>query len=251
MIDTVIGSYRVVARIGGGGMGEVYRAVDTLLGREVAIKVLHRHLMQEAGRLDRFRAEAITLARLNHPNIALLYNLLEENGETYMVMEYVDGETLESLLQRQGALPVRRALELFIQVLQGLEHAHARQVIHRDIKPGNILLTCGGGVKITDFGIARVLGASRLTQAGGMIGTPEYMSPEQIQGQEQDARSDIYAAGILLYEMVTGCVPFSSTSEYEVLRAHLEAEPPAPRRLVPGLPAAVERAIRTALAKDP
>jgi serine/threonine-protein kinase len=251
MIGTLVGNYKIVERIGEGGMGQVFRAVDTMLERDVAIKALHRHLTQDASRLQRFRSEAVTLAKLNHPNIATLYSFLEHQGDYYMVMEFVDGETFESLLKRQGALPLRVALELFCQSLRGFEHAHQKQVIHRDIKPSNLMLNSNGVVKITDFGVARVLGSHRLTKTGAVIGTLEYMSPEQVRGEEPDERSDIYSLGILLYEMVTGRVPFSSASDFEVMRAHLETKPRPPREWVAGLPEDVERAIHIALEKDP
>jgi eukaryotic-like serine/threonine-protein kinase len=251
MLSSNIGPYRIVEKLGEGGMGEVYRALDTMLEREVAIKSLHRFLTQDTSRLERFRSEAVTLAKLNHPNIAILHNFFEVNGDYYMVMEYVEGETFEDLLRRLGALPLRQALELFCQALRGFEHAHARKVIHRDIKPGNLMLTAERTVKITDFGIARVMGTGRLTQTGKLIGTLEYMSPEQVQGAEQDARSDIYSLGILLYEMVTGHVPFSSTSDFEIMKSHLEARPRTPREFVGDLPAEVEGAIQRALEKEP
>jgi tetratricopeptide (TPR) repeat protein len=251
MLSNNVGPYRIVEKLGEGGMGEVYRAIDTMLEREVAIKSLHSFLTQDTSRLERFRSEAVTLAKLNHPNIATLYNFFEVNGDYYMVMEYVEGETFEDLLRRMGALPLRQALELFCQALRGFEHAHARKVIHRDIKPGNLMLTPDGTVKITDFGIARVMGTGHLTQTGKLIGTLEYMSPEQVQGAEQDARSDIYSLGILLYEMVTGHVPFSSTSDFEIMKSHLEVQPRTPREFVGDLPDEVEGAIRKALEKDP
>lgn len=251
MSGTVIGNYRIICKLGEGGMGQVFRAIDVTLQREVAIKILHPYLTQDEAMLQRFRAEAITLAKLNHPNIALLYSFIEHGDECFMVMEYVPGETLESLLRRCGALPLRQALELFCQVLRGFEHAHAKSVIHRDIKPSNVMLREDGQVKITDFGIARVLGATKLTRTGRLIGTPEYMSPEQIQGREQDARSDIYSLGILLYEMVTGRVPFSGASDFEIMRAQLDSSPPSARDLIAGLPSEVETSIRKTPEKDP
>ncbi len=250
MIGKKVREYTITAKIGEGGMGQVFRAEDNLK-RDVAIKLLHRDLTQDSQKLERFQSEAVTLGKLNHPNIAILYTFFEHEGDWYMVMEFVDGETFENLIKRQGAMPVRRALELLDQALQGLEHAHAKQVIHRDIKPGNLMLNSAGVVKITDFGIARMLGTKRMTQTGTLIGTLEYISPEQVKGGEPDERSDIYALGVMFYEMVTGRVPFSSTSDFEIMRAHLEEKPPPPRTLLPGLPADVERIIQKALEKDP
>jgi len=250
MIGKKVREYTITAKIGEGGMGQVFRAEDNLK-RDVAIKLLHRDLTQDSQKLERFQSEAITLGKLNHPNIATLYTFFEHEGDWYMVMEFVDGETFENLIKRQGAMSVRRALELLDQALQGLEHAHAKQVIHRDIKPGNLMLNSAGVVKITDFGIARMLGTKRMTQTGTLIGTLEYISPEQVKGGEPDERSDIYALGVMFYEMVTGRVPFSSPSDFEIMRKHLEEKPPPPRTLLPGLPADVERIIQKALEKDP
>ena len=251
MTEQTIGKYRILRPLGAGGMGEVFLAVDSLLERPVALKALYQHLTADAGRVERFRHEAVTLARLSHPNIAILHDLYEYSGSHYMVMEYVEGETFESLIRRYGPLPVKAALEMFSQSLRGFEYAHARQIIHRDIKPGNLLLNTEGEAKITDFGIARVLGERRMTQTGKLIGTLEYMSPEQVQGQEQDARSDIYSLGILLYEMLTGRVPFSSTSDFEIMKSHIEVSPPSVREIVRELPEEVERALQKALAKKP
>jgi serine/threonine-protein kinase len=251
MIGTTIGNYRIVEKLGAGGMGEVYRAIDTVLEREVALKSLHPFLTQDAGRLERFRSEAITLAKLNHPNIAILHSFFAHNDVHYMVMEYVQGENFESLIRRFGRVPLRNTLEMFTDALKGFEHAHAKNVIHRDIKPANLMLNSEGVVKITDFGIARVVGGERLTQAGKLIGTLEYMSPEQVRGQEQDARSDVYSLGILLYEMVAGQVPFSSESDFEIMRSHLEVSPRSLRDLSADVPAEIEAIIAKALAKDP
>ncbi len=249
MIGSTIGQYRIENKLGAGGMGEVYRALDTMLEREVALKVLHRFATQDAGWLERFRSEAVTLARLNHPNIAILHNFLEVGQDYYMVMEFVQGATFEELLKREGKLPLRTALDWFCQALRGFEHAHARNVIHRDIKPANLMLNDEGLVKITDFGIARVMGGQHLTKTGKVIGTLEYMSPEQVRGEEQDARSDIYALGILLHELTTAKVPFSGTSDYEIMRSHLELAPRPPRELSEDLPPAIEAAILKALSK--
>ena len=250
MIGTTIGPYRINGELGEGGMGVVYRATDNI-EREVAIKALHAHLTRDESRLQRFRSEAIALGRLHHPNIATLFALHEQNGAYYMVMEFVQGETLEDLVKRTGALPLKAALELFCDGLRGFEHAHARGVIHRDIKPSNLMLSRDGTIKITDFGIARMAGSGRMTQTGKLIGTLEYMSPEQVRGLEQDARSDIYSLGILLFELVTGRIPFSSTSDFDLMRAQLEDAAPPARTFVADLPPALDEILQKSLAKDP
>jgi serine/threonine-protein kinase len=248
MIGNLIGSYKISAQIGAGGMGTVYRGVDLMLEREVAIKALRADLVNRPDLVERFRAEAVTLARLNHPNIATLYSFLRQGDDFFMVMEFVPGETLETVISRTGALPCAQAIRLMSQALEGIAHAHEAQVIHRDLKPANLMLTPQGVVKVMDFGIARALGAGRMTRAGRLVGTVEYMSPEQVRGQETDQRSDIYSLGIVLYELLTGRVPFACDSEYELMRAQLED---APRTLAPGIPQGLEQIVLRALAKQP
>jgi len=250
MIGSTIGSYRITQLLGEGGMGAVYRATDNI-EREVALKALHPQLTRDENRLQRFRSEAIALGRLHHPNIASLYHLLEQDGNFYMVMEYVEGQTLEDIVRLKGALPPRLAIDIFNDGLHGFEHAHTRGVIHRDIKPSNLMVSTDGVTKITDFGIARMTGGGRLTQTGKLIGTLEYMSPEQVRGLEQDARSDIYSLGILLFELLTGRVPFTATSDFDLMKAHLEQAPPPARYFVPSLPPEIDEIIAKALAKDP
>lgn len=251
MIGSVIGNYEIRNKVGEGGMGAVYRGVDVLLEREVAIKVLRPELYNTPQLAERFHSEAIALARLNHPNIATLYTYLRYGEESMMVMEFVRGETLEALLRRVGALSVESTIALFGQALDGLAHAHAQGIVHRDLKPANLMLTTTGVVKVMDFGIARIAGGGRMTRTGRLIGTLEYMSPEQVRGLETDSRSDIYSLGIVLYQMLTGKVPFTSDSDYELMRAHIESAPTPPRELAPNLPPVVESLILRALAKDP
>jgi serine/threonine-protein kinase len=251
MTGRTIGNYRVIERLGEGGMGKVYRALDLMIEREVALKSLRPEIASQPGVLDRFRSEAVLLARLNHPAIAQLYTFFKEGDEFHMVMEYVAGETLERVLQNRGALPWPVALSCMTQLLEGLSHAHSLGILHRDLKPANVILTPGGKVKIMDFGIAQALGGSRLTREGRIIGTLEYLAPERIQGKPADVRSDVYSAGILLYEMLTGNVPFGGDSEYELLTAQVHRRPPSPRELGIELPPAVEAALMTALEKDP
>jgi serine/threonine protein kinase len=248
MIGNVIGNYKILEKIGEGGMGAVYKGVDLMLEREVAIKALRPELARQPHIVERFRAEAVTLAKLYHPNIATLHSFLRELDDYFMVMEFVRGETLDSMLRR-GAMPVDRAITLFCQSLEGIDHAHKMGIVHRDIKPANIMLTESGSIKVMDFGIARVLGSARMTKQGNIIGTIEYMSPEQVRGQETDARSDIYSLGMLLYEMLTGRVPFTHNSEYELMRSQIEEAPTPPRDFAPHIPLPVEEAIMRSLAK--
>ncbi|HXU37537.1 MAG TPA: serine/threonine-protein kinase [Blastocatellia bacterium] len=251
MIGHLVGNYKVTDQIGEGGMGSVFRGIDLMLEREVAIKMLRPELSRQPHIVERFRSEAVTLAKLNHPNIATLYSFLRQGEDFFMVMEFVRGETLDSLIGKSGAMPWERAVALFSQALEGIEHAHKMGIVHRDIKPANMMLTETGSIKVMDFGIARVLGTNRLTKTGHLIGTVEYMSPEQVRGEETDARSDIYSLGILLYEMLTGRVPFNSSSEYELMRSHIEEAPKPPGTFAPQIPLVVEQAIMRALAKKP
>jgi serine/threonine protein kinase len=249
MIGRLIGNYKVLEKIGEGGMGSVWRGVDIMLDREVAIKMLRPELANDPQIVERFRAEAVTLARLNHPNIATLYAFLRQGNDYFMVMEYVRGETLSHAISRIGPISCTQTLKLFGQVLEGVHHAHEMGIIHRDIKPANVMLTPNASVKVMDFGIARALSASRMTRTGHLIGTLEYMAPELIQGAGGDVRSDIYALGLLLYEMLTGRLPFESNSDYELMRAQVEAAPLPPRHFAPHIPLDIEQALMRALAK--
>lgn len=252
MIGQIINNtYRIEQKIGEGGMGAVYRGRDLILDRNVAIKSLRPELAQQSDLVSRFREEARTLARLNHTNVTAIYSFLPHSDNFVMVMEFVAGKPLDKILEDHGALDVTTAARLFCQALEGVAQAHALGIIHRDIKPANLLVTAHGEVKVTDFGIARVLGTARQTRTGKLIGTLEYMSPEQVRGKESDARSDVYALGILLYEMVTGRVPFNCDSDFELINAQVEQNPPPPREFNAELPASVEMAILRALAKDP
>lgn len=226
MVGQNVGKYRVLDRIGRGGMGTVYRALDETLHREVAIKVLNAELNDpEVAR--RFRAEAVTVARLNHPGIATIYELFEHEGQWLMVMEFVRGETLEHMVERMGPLSPQRAAELCMQALTALAHAHSLGVVHRDLKPANLMITETGAIKIMDFGIARVSGTEHLTNAGFMMGTPAYMAPEQVLGEEIDPRADLYAMGVVFYRLTTGKLPFKGETPFAMAQSQVN-DPPTP-----------------------
>jgi serine/threonine-protein kinase len=251
MLGERIGHLRVIASIGVGGMGAVWHAVDELLDRHVALKVIRPELMSRPGLAERFRSEAIVLARLQHPCIAALYGLEKRGEEFVMVMEYVDGETLDNRIAVQGALAWPEASRITRAVLDALDHAHESGVIHRDIKPANVMITRAGRVKVMDFGIARLVGAERQTRTGAAVGTPSYMSPEQLLGQEVDGRADVYAVGTLLYELTTGHLPFEVEGDYLRMIAQLQQIPAAPSTHVPELPGGLDLIIARALQKEP
>ncbi len=251
MIGTQLGNYRVVARLGEGGMGTVYRAVDTMLDRDVALKVLRPELALQAALVDRFRAEAVALARLRHEHIAALYGLDRQGDEYVMVMEYVSGETLEARLKREGRLRWDDALPIMRGVLDALGHAHVRGVVHRDIKPANVMIDADATVKVMDFGIARLMGENRQTRAGVAIGTPSYMAPEQLRGEDVDGRTDLYAAGALLFELLTGRVAFEADSDYSLMMQQLNEPPAAPSSITAGVPRALDAVVARAMAKKP
>ncbi len=247
---TQIGQYRLLDRIGEGGMGAVFRGEDTMLQRQVAIKVLRPELARQQALVDRFRTEAVALARLNHPNIATVYGLLQQDGQYYMVLEYVDGQTLEAILARRGRLPWSEAVSLARDTLAALDHAHGMGVVHRDLKPANLMVTRTGQLKVMDFGIARLAGTSRHTEYGRIVGTPLYMSPEQLRGEEVDGRSDVYSLGVVLYELLTGREAFQADSDYALLMAQLNQMPEPLSRYVPDLPADLEMVLGRALSKS-
>jgi serine/threonine protein kinase len=250
MVGQHIGKYRVTHQLGRGGMGTVYAALDETLHREVAVKVLNAGL-DDPTVARRFRAEAVTVARLNHSGIATIYELLRHDDQWLMVMELVRGETLEQAIAAHGALPLPRAADVAMQVLNALAHAHGLGVIHRDLKPANVMLMPGGAVKIMDFGIARVAGGEQLTTAGFMMGTPAYMAPEQVMGREVDARSDLYAVGLVLFQMVTGELPFKGKTPVQIAQARLNETPVAVGSLRPDLPAWIGQVVDIALAREP
>jgi hypothetical protein len=250
MVGQTIGKYRIVSRLGRGGMGTVYKAVDETLDREVAIKCLNPDVA-EPDVLKRFRAEAVMLARLNHPNIATLFELTEHDGQLLMVMEFVRGETFDQMSTRVGAVPIERAAHLCVQVLDALSCAHRAGVVHRDLKLANLMLTESGRAKVMDFGIARMAGGERLTNNGFMVGTPAYMSPEQVLGGEIDGRADLYSMGVVFYRLLTAQLPFKADSGIAMAHKQLHEMHTPVRQLRMELPAECEEILTRALAKAP
>jgi len=250
LIGRVIGKYRIEAFLGGGGQAKVYKAYHPALDAYVAIKILPPYFAAEEGFVERFKQEARVIARLRHPNIVTVYDFGEEQGLIYIVMDYVEGGTLASRLGRP--LPLDTTLHIVEQIGRALDYAHSQGVIHRDVKPGNVLMAREDWMLLSDFGIARVMETTvRLTRTGVGIGTPEYMSPEQGQGLPVDGRSDLYSLGILLYEMLTGCVPFKAETPFGTVLKHVTEPPPPPRVHNPNIPEAIEAVIVRTLAKQP
>jgi serine/threonine-protein kinase len=247
-----VGQYEIRELLGEGGIGQVHAAYDTVLQREVAMKSLRPEMLSDTNFADRFRAEATSLARLNHPNITTLYSLIPDGKNLYMVMELVRGHTLDDILAKRNApLDVRESLAIIAQAADGLAYAHSMGVIHRDIKPSNLMVAENGVLKIMDFGIARVRGSQRLTRSGSIVGTLAYMAPEQLRGEEGDEACDLYSLAIVLYEMLTGSPPFSANSEYDLMQAQINQKPDRLISRVPGLDSKVEAAIMKALSKKP
>ncbi len=254
-IGTMIaGRYKVVDKLGTGGMASVYLAEDTELGRRVAIKLLDERHAEDEQFVERFRREAESAAGLSHPNVVSVYDRGETEGTYFIVMEYLEGQTLKQLLIARGPTPVRVAIDYTRQILQALDFAHRHGIVHRDIKPHNVMVAPDGRVKVTDFGIARS-GSSQMTEAGSIIGTAQYLSPEQAQGAPVHPSSDLYAVGIVLYEMLTGTVPFTGETALEIAMKHLSAvpDPPSARRQAARgeVPHELDSIVLRALSKDP
>jgi beta-lactam-binding protein with PASTA domain/predicted Ser/Thr protein kinase len=251
MIDRVFdGRYRVLRKLGAGGMADVYLAEDQELGRRVAIKVLNDRHAQDEQFVERFRREAKNAAGLSHPNIVSIYDRGEEEGSYYIAMEYLDGRTLKELLVRNGPPPVPIAIDYARQILAAIGFAHRNRIVHRDIKPHNVVVGRDGRLKVTDFGIARS-GASQMTEAGSIIGTAQYLSPEQARGADVDPTSDLYSMGVVLYELLTGEVPFTGDAAVEIAMKHLSQVPKPPSELRPDIPNDLDLVVLRALAKDP
>ena len=248
------GRYTVLGRVGSGGMAEVYRARDELLGREVALKVLHERFSQDRSFIERFKREAQAAANLNHPNIVSLFDYGADNGTYFIVMELIDGRSLSDVLRDEGPLMPERAAEIAADVARALGRAHSGGLVHRDIKPSNIMLTSSGQTKVTDFGIARALGSDgdqTMTQTGMVIGTAAYFSPEQAQGNPVDARSDVYALGVVLYEMLAGRAPFTGETPLAVAYKHVREDPSPPSSVNGDVPKSLDAITMKALAKNP
>ena len=251
MTGEVVGQYKILEKLGEGGMGAVYKGLDTMVEREVAIKVLRPEIARQPELVERFRTEAITLAKLNSPGIATLFNFFRQGDDYFMVMEFVAGHTLDQVIREGGAMSWERAVSLCCHILECIQPAHNAGILHRDIKPANIMLTPWGGIKVMDFGIARVLGTSRTTREGLMVGTLEYIAPERVTGQEADARADLYSLGVVLYELISGRLPFDNTSEFAIMRGHVQDTPPPFARFTSNVPPAVEAVVMKSLAKAP
>jgi beta-lactam-binding protein with PASTA domain len=248
--QVVGGRYRVVRKLGGGGMADVYLCEDLTLGRHVALKVLLQRYLDDPTFVERFRREAKAAAGLNQQNLVSIYDWGEVDGTYYIVMEYVEGETLKDLIRRRGRLSGNEAVAVTLQLLAAVEFAHHSGIVHRDIKPQNVMLDRGGTVKVMDFGIARA-GDSGMTEAGSILGTAQYLAPEQAKGHQVDERSDLYSVGVVLYEMLTGTVPFKGDSAVTVALKHVNEIPREPAELVPGMPYALNQIVLKAMAKDP
>ncbi|HCF89768.1 MAG TPA: Stk1 family PASTA domain-containing Ser/Thr kinase [Firmicutes bacterium] len=251
MIGSILGNrYRILELVGEGGMALVYKAECSLLNREVAVKVLRPQYASDAEFVERFRREAQAAASLSHPNVVNIYDVGQQDDIHYIVMEYVRGENLKDIIRRNAPLPIHQALNISRQIAEALYHAHQNNIVHRDIKPQNILLTRDGRVKVTDFGIAKAISSSSVTQTGVVMGSVQYFSPEQARGIPAGHVSDIYALGCVMYELLTGSVPFKGDSPIAVALKHIQDNPVPPRQIRPGIPIAVEAIVMKALEKN-
>jgi serine/threonine-protein kinase len=246
---TLSGRYRLEARVGAGGMSTVYRALDETLQRQVAIKLMNREVATDSDQLERFRREARAVAQLSHPHIVGVIDAGEDAGRPYIVFEYVEGETLKERIRRLGRLPVAEAVAYAIEIARALGAAHARHIVHRDVKPQNVLIDEEGSAKVTDFGIARTLDEEGLTADGRVLGTTDYVSPEQALGQHVNGQSDLYSLGVVLYEMLTGEVPFKGENQVAVAMKHVREELPDVQLKRPEVSAALAAVVETATSK--
>ena len=249
--DKINDRYEIIKLIGEGGMANVYLAYDTILERNVAVKVLRGDLADDEKFVRRFQREALSASSLSHPNIVEMYDVGEDNGNFYIVMEYIDGQTLKQLIKKRGHLTVPEAIDIMLQLTDGLAHAHDSYIIHRDIKPQNIMILEDGMVKITDFGIAMAINASDLTQTNSVMGSVHYLPPEQANGKGSTVKSDIYSLGILMYELLTGSVPFKGDTAVEIALKHMKEKIPSIRKQNPTIPQSVENIVLKATAKNP
>src|ERR1700761_718895 len=247
---TLSGRYRLEARIGAGGMSTVYRAMDVTLEREVAIKLMNREVASDSDQLERFRREARAVAQLSHPHIVGVIDAGEDDGRPYIVLEYVEGETLKDRIRRLGRLPITEAVAYAIEIARALGAAHAQHIVHRDVKPQNVLIDHEGSAKVTDFGIARTLEEDGLTADGRVLGTTDYVSPQQAVGHPVTGQSDLYSLGVVLYEMLTGEVPFTGESQVAVAMKHVREAMPDVQLLRPRVSAATATILDRATAHD-
>jgi len=247
----LVGRYRLVRPLAQGGMAQVWEARDEVLDRLVAVKVLHPHLAGDQALVARFRHEAVAAARLTHPNVVAIYDTGVDEAFPFIVMELVWGKSLRQMLDEDGALPVERALDVAAQVASALDYAHRSGIVHRDVKPGNILLCDDGRAKVADFGIAKALAGSDLTQTGMVLGTARYLSPEQVNGVPLDGRSDVYALGVVLYEMLSGSAPFDGDTDMAIALGRLHQDPPSLLARRPEIPGALQVVVTRALARSP
>ncbi|MBQ8193118.1 MAG: Stk1 family PASTA domain-containing Ser/Thr kinase [Bacilli bacterium] len=243
--------YEIIKTIGEGGMANVYLANDSILERNVAIKVLRGDLSNDEKFIRRFKREALSVSNLSHPNIVEVYDVGEEEGNYYIVMEYIEGKTLKQLLQKRGALTLTEVIDIMSQLSDGLSHAHEAYIIHRDIKPQNIMIQDNGLIKITDFGIAMALNSTQLTQTNSVMGSVHYLPPEQANGKGSTIKSDIYSLGILMYELLTGVVPFKGDNAVEIALKHMKEKVPSIRKQNPTIPQSIENIVLKATAKNP
>jgi len=251
MIGDRLGKWVIFKELGRGGMGRVYLAQEELTGRQAAIKILAAELAKEVGFLHRFQREIESLSRLDHPNIVRFYESGFENGLYFYAMEYVEGISLDQILDEQSKLPWRDVLDIALQVAPALKHVHDHGIVHRDLKPSNLLLNSSGVIKLTDFGIAKLFASTHLTATGGIVGTAEYLSPEQAGGKVVGKRSDLYSLGCVLYVLITGRTPFTGTSYVELLHKHRYGQFDRPQKFVPELPTDFDEVICQLLEKDP
>ncbi len=243
--------YEILKSIGEGGMANVYLAHDIILDRDVAIKVLRGDLAGDEKFVRRFQREALSASSLSHPNIVEMYDVGEDNGTYYIVMEYVPGQTLKQMIKKRGGVSLSEAIDIMLQVTDGIKEAHDSYIIHRDLKPQNILIKDNGEIKITDFGIAMALNSTQLTQTNSVMGSVHYLPPEQASGKGATIKSDIYSMGIMFFELLTGNLPFKGDNAVEIALKHMKSDIPSVREINESIPQSVENIIIRATAKNP
>ena len=243
--------YQIIKTLGEGGMANVYLAHDTILDRNVAVKVLRGDLANDEKFVRRFQREALSASSLSHPNIVEMYDVGEDNGQYYIVMECVEGKTLKQVLKSRGNLSITEVIDIMLQLTDGMAHAHDAYIVHRDIKPQNIMILSNGVIKITDFGVATALNNTQLTQTNSVMGTVHYLPPEQANGKGSTIRSDIYSMGVMMYELLTGHVPYKGDSAVEIALKHLKEPLPSVKKEIPSIPQSIENIIIRSTAKNP